>query len=88
MQTGNSEGGNCPNCEHFKRSLNRVLSERDQALIDGERLTELENQVQDLLSSLGHMAWCSTCAENRWSECEGGRRALALMEKIGNQTVK
>lgn len=32
-----------------------------------------------LIEALTHMQWCRYCAEGDWSDCDGGRAALAAL---------
>lgn len=41
----------------------------------------------ELLEALYHMQHCAHCAEDRWSECEGGRKAENAIAKADGKAA-
>ncbi len=69
----------------------KVLRERaetmERAACDGAALRNAAEsradaaleQVAALREALEHMAWCQSCAEGSWDDCEDGRQATAAL---------
>lgn len=44
-----------------------------------QQLAELQRERDGLREALGHMAWCSSCAQGSWEDCDEGRAAFELL---------
>jgi DNA repair ATPase RecN len=73
------------------KALDAARVERDEWKAKAEKLDqELEYEhgrhhatrarAERLQAALHHMQWCRSCADGSWSDCEGGREALAALE--------
>lgn len=82
----------CSECESLcrqKRELELQLNEAqamykllaDQANENDLKRMNAERLNSELAEALLHMKECGPCAEDSWLSCEGGRAALAALEK-------
>jgi hypothetical protein len=62
------------------------LADSVPALVAEVRRLNLQNR--ELVDALLHMKSCGGCAEDSWLSCEGGRAALAALEKTKPEKPK
>lgn len=78
-------GADCGDCK-MKTELLILSHETISKIAARAEIAELQNG--ELVAALQHMKSCGSCCEDSWETCEGGRAALAALEKANPEKGK